>query len=342
MTEIDISKAFTHAFSKMLVIGSFCKFDVWKPYEGGMEQSDLTIYYVKNLNFDKNRYMLNKEYCLLYGCVLKQIIHDIDIEIIAYKVPYQTHKVDYKTIVDRLWQMLISDDVQEDKYIKKLIANVIIGLLEKGGATDQKSLIFKNLNEAMSYQTEYGGQLHKLSDIEVDDEGYEEEKQNYYVLNLKDTIELKNGFRFIKEMLLQIHNLEMFKAYSKLSSNYIPCYSVKADAFVIDSNYVEKAKKVLNFHGGIGGWRADKKDDEIILPTVQYETVKNERVDIPTYECKELIVQDEYNTDNIIEEHILPNKHVIIRGDVPGTGKSFICQKMIEKDHNVIFVCPTI
>ena len=342
MTEIDISKAFTSAFLKMSVIASFCQFDIWKPFKGGMEeQPDLTIYYVKNLNFDKNRYMLNKEYCLLYGCVLKQVIHDIDVEIIAYKVPYQTHKVDYKTIIDNLWQMLISDDVQEDKYIKKLIANVIIGLLEKGGATDQKSLLFKNLNEAMSYQAEYGGQLHKLSDIEVDDEWIEEEQQKYYVLNLKDTTELKNGFRFIKEMLLQIHNLEMFKAYSKLTRNYISCYSVKTDAFVIDSRYLEKAKKVLNFHSGIGGWRADKKDDEIILPTVEYEVVKNERVDIPTYECKELIVKDEYDTDNIIEEHIESGKPLMIRGDVPGTGKSFICQRMVEKGYNVIFVCPT-
>lgn len=217
------------------------------------------------------------------------------------------------------------------QYIKKLIANVITGLLEKGGATDQKSLLFKNLGEAMSYQAEYGGQLHKLSDIEIDDEWHEEEKQNYFVLNLKDTVELKNGFRFIKEMLLQIHNLEMFKAYSQSSNNNIPCYSVKTDAFVTDSNYLEKAKKVLNFHSGIGGWRADKKDDEIILPTVGYETVKNERVDIPTYECKDLIVEDEYNTDNIIEENMIPNRHVMIRGDVTGTGKSFICQKMIEQ-----------
>ena len=342
MTEIDITKAFTSAFLKMFVIASFCQFDIWKPYDGRInEHNELTMYYVKNLNFDKNRYMLNKEYCMMYGCILKQVIHEIDVEIIAYKVPYQKHKVDYKTIIDNLWQMLISDDAQEDKYIKKLIANVIIGLLEKGGATDQKSLLFKNLGEAMSYQAEYGGRLYKLSDIEVDDEWIEEEKQKYYVLNLKDTVELKNGFRFIKEMLLQIHNLEMFKAYSKLSNNNIPCYSVKTDAFVIDSNYLEKAKKVLNFHSGIGGWRADKKDDEIILPTVEYEVVKNERVDIPTYECKELIVKDEYDTDNIIEEHIERGKPIMIRGELPGTGKSFICQRMVEKGYNVIFVCPT-
>ena len=32
---------------------------------------------------------------------------------------------------------------------------------------------------------------------------------------------------------------------------------------------------------------------------------------------------------------------MMIRGELPGTGKSYICQKMVEKDYKVIFVCPT-
>jgi hypothetical protein len=39
----------------------------------------------------------------------------------------------------------------------------LIGLFEKGGATDHKSLIFRNLAEAIDYQSEYGGKSHKLS-----------------------------------------------------------------------------------------------------------------------------------------------------------------------------------
>ena len=31
----------------------------------------------------------------------------------------------------------------------------------------------------------------------------------------------------------------------------------------------------------------------------------------------------------------------MIRGDAPGTGKTYICQKMVEHDHKVLFVCPT-
>ena len=32
---------------------------------------------------------------------------------------------------------------------------------------------------------------------------------------------------------------------------------------------------------------------------------------------------------------------MMIRGELPGTGQSYICQKMVEKDYKVMFVCPT-
>eukprot|EP00438_Fugacium_kawagutii_P014503 Skav208988 [mRNA] locus=scaffold395:76378:79443:- [translate_table: standard] len=343
LTEIDVTKAFTFAFMKIFEIASFCQFDVWKPYDGKIsEHHELTIYYVRNLDFEKNKIILNKEYCLMYGSVLKQVLDDIDVEILAYKMPYQKHKVNYKSIVAELWEMLISDDVEEDKFIKKIIANVVIGLLEKGQATDQKSIPFKKLHEAVSYREEYGGRLYKLSEVEVDaEEASEKVTQDYYVLNVQDRAELRNGFRFIKEMLLQIHNFEMYRAYRKLKENGITCWSVKTDAFVINSDELERAKEILEFHKGIGGWRADKRNEEIKIPTVRYEVVRNEKVEIPIFECKELHIRDEYDTHNIIEEHIIPSKHVIIRGELPGTGKSYICQKMVEKGYNVIFVCPT-
>ena len=144
---------------------------------------------------------MNKEYGLMYGCILKQVLSDIDVEILAYKIPHHMHKVNYNHIIEQLWAMLISDDNDEDRYIKKLIVNVVIGLLEKGWATDQKSIPFRRLNEAINYQTEFGGKLNKLREIEIDDEGFEEVKQDCYILNVKDKAELKNGFRFIKELL---------------------------------------------------------------------------------------------------------------------------------------------
>lgn len=120
------------------------------------------------------------------------------------------------------------------EYRKKLIANVNFGLLEKGCATDQKSFLFKSLSEAIDYQVSYGGKLHKVSDAEIEDKIIENEDElqhtsnqintdNYYILNIKDQAQLKNGFRYVKELLLQLHILEMYKSYSKMNKIILRC-----------------------------------------------------------------------------------------------------------------------
>ena len=48
----------------------------------------------------------------------------------------------------------------------------------------------------------------------------------YYVLNVSDTSELRNGFRYIKELLLQHHNYKMQHDYQKLIDNDIKVLSV--------------------------------------------------------------------------------------------------------------------
>jgi hypothetical protein len=73
-----------------------------------------------------------------------------------------------------------------------------------------------------------------------------------------------------------------------------------------------------------------------------YQIAENERVEIPVIECsKELHVKDEYDTDNIIDEHIICNNPVIITADFAGSGKSYICQRMADRGYSVIFVTPT-
>ena len=94
------------------------------------------------------------------------------INILYFKQPSFIHKVDYKNIVNELWNTNISEDNEEDKCIKKLIAHVNYGLLEKGGATDQKSTVFKNLKEALNYQAE----IHKLTHFTTEQTAVDEEQ----------------------------------------------------------------------------------------------------------------------------------------------------------------------
>ena len=56
----------------------------------------------------------------------------------------------------------------------------ILFFFEKGGATDQKNLLFQNLNEALDYQVNYGGKLCKLSDVEAEVEDSEYSNHNIY------------------------------------------------------------------------------------------------------------------------------------------------------------------
>lgn len=52
----------------------------------------------------------------------------------------------------------------------------------------------------------------------------------------------------------------MHENYEKLRANNKNIYAVKSDAF-----HIRKAKKVLDFYDGIGGWRIEKNKVEHIL-----------------------------------------------------------------------------
>jgi hypothetical protein len=52
----------------------------------------------------------------------------------------------------------------------------------------------------------------------------------------------------------------MYEAYSKLTEANIPVYSVKTDAFIIDTQNVKHAQELLHFHNDIGGWRVSKEE----------------------------------------------------------------------------------
>ena len=131
----------------------------------------------------------------------------------------------------------------------------------------------------------------------------------------------------------------MWESWWKLRNAKVSVYSVKTDAYTIRSEDEAKAREVLDFHNDVGGWRVSKTDD-IKLPTDEYKFVENKLIEIPTYESEEIEVKNEYDTDTIVEK-IVEKKQVMIRGTVPGTGKSYICKRMDELGHKVVFVCPT-
>ena len=74
-----------------------------------------------------------------------------------------------------------------------------------------------------------------------------------YRLVLKAEKQLVNGFRYIKELLMQIHNERLYSAYDILTANGIDVYSVITDCFTIKASDLEKAKRLLNSDLEAGG-----------------------------------------------------------------------------------------
>jgi hypothetical protein len=95
-----------------------------------------------------------------------------------------------------------------------------------------------------------------------------------YILNDVDTKRLRNGYRYIKELLLQNHNLRMYLNHKILTDNNINVYSVKTDAMTIDASNLELVKSLIQFDNGMGSWRVSNTDD-IAYPKVKFNK-KNE------------------------------------------------------------------
>ena len=83
-----------------------------------------------------------------------------------------------------------------------------------------------------------------------DEEGnlFTKYSDKYYILNVSKQRTLTNGFRYIKELLLQNHNYDMYDTYNTLTKNNIEIFSVKSDAFVINKKDLPKAKKLITFN----------------------------------------------------------------------------------------------
>ena len=383
VAEIDINKAFTKAFTSIKRIPIFRQFDIWRQWSSdasaeasrgirdlnvndmpsltqqsceSSDLSDLTLYMVKVANAN---IMFNKKHNLIYGKFLKKLIEKgLKCDILYYKQPSHIHKVDYKQIIDDLWAEQISADEQEDRRIKKTIANINFGLLEKSHNKGQKSRMFDTLSEVCHYQAIYGGRVYAIDGIIKDysytplaeerekvkvwnfEDGWvgfedgvyqrfvvidgvvhiqrdaEIDETKYYVLNVSDERCLSNGFRMIKELLLQDHNYRVYEAYETLKQNGVDVYSVKTDALTIKKDDVAKTLKLLKVEEEkhkIGGWRLEKSK-RVRLPTDDYKLKYNVLVDVPQLKNERLNIEDEWDTETISKQ-IVESNPVMIKAE---------------------------
>ena len=362
LVEIDRSKAFTWAFNQISKIPIFNAFDSWKAWDGTLDINKLSSLTLYKVEVSKADMFFNKKINIIYGKFLRKM--DLtNIKIIYYKMPSYIHKVNYKSIVDELWETQLGDDEEDDKQIKKKIANINFGMLEKSNNTSQRSDIFNSLKEACYYQRKQGGRIYALEEetrirkmVDLNEETDDEEEEDkttfgetYFVLNTTVRQKLVNGFRYIKELLLQYHNFAMYEAYTKLEAKGVKVYSVKSDAFTIHQDDLSKVKPnpnhfiksyregILDFESAIGNWRVSTS--RINYPTEKYKFKYNKLIQIPLQENEALDVVDEWDTEAVCKQ-IIPNSPCMIRAKFAGSGKSYIGQYLNKMGYNVLFVVP--
>ena len=130
--------------------------------------------------------------------------------------------MNYTKLIKQIWATEISDHFPEDAKIKTLIANVKFGLLEKGTNKSSKSFVFDGLREALYYQQEVGGKSNQITGYVLKTD--KELDKTYSCLTVTDRVVLRNGYTYIKELLLQIHNHKVQEVYNKLNINGVDVY----------------------------------------------------------------------------------------------------------------------
>ena len=127
-----------------------------------------------------------------------------------------------------LYSQEISPNSEENIAIKKNIANISFGLLEKSCNKNRNSQVFDSLRECRSHQSDQGGTISVIEQRENSgDIHYIDTGRKLFVLTKTQTNKLCDGYRYIKELLIQLHNLAMQEAYDKLSRNGITVFFCK-------------------------------------------------------------------------------------------------------------------
>ena len=167
--ELDRRKAYTKSTMDVLDVPCFSESDIWKKYDYSKndfnKMNDLTLYLVKS---KVRNLFFNRTYNLIYGKFLKNYADMV--EIIYYKIPSNTYKVNYKKLINELWELKLDEDEEKDKLKKKMIACINIGLLEKQTNTAKKSIVFSKMVDAFYYQEKYGGDISIITETKWDGE----------------------------------------------------------------------------------------------------------------------------------------------------------------------------
>ena len=212
LCSIDKRKAFSKSASDIVKVPVFKEFDVWKPYGDKSDvhkYGDYTLYIVKAC---QGNIFFNKKFNLVYGKHLKQLIsRGVVVKILFYKKPSHIHKVKYKKAIDDLYRANMSDDREEDNKIKKTLANIAFGLLEKSFNRKTVSRMFDGIKEALHHQKKYGGKIYVMDEVEMEKYWEWRELDDNWTIGFEDGNHIFNTNMVVFHTHILITKLRMAK-----------------------------------------------------------------------------------------------------------------------------------
>jgi hypothetical protein len=352
--ELDKNKCYTYILTLIKKIPIFNTFDKYIKYNGE-EIEKYNYYYIES---KKLTILTPNRYNRVYGFNLMLIMKNYKVNeynIIAVKKPSNLLDCNYKDIIEELYNNKISNDEEQDKFLKKYIINIITGLMEKKYNKRENCNVFKSLEEAILYRDKYGyniQELKPLQKIEIFEEDEEDNytrpklsniqedfKTKYYIIKEQKSQLLENGFKYIKELIYEINNRINYLNYKKLQRNKINVIGLKTDAFLIPVQDMDKVISIFNISGKIGDYKIKEKNINSI-PTTTFELNINTYTEIKENTINNINIQNEYNTIEFIK-HLKPSNNLIVKAEIPGAGKTWsIILSSIEMNKNLLIVSP--
>ena len=152
---IDQNKAYTYCLSKIRQIPIFNYFDNWHKYNN-QEIKPFNKYIVKCLTNDNISSMIfRNNYNKVYGTLLNQLPKYVKYEIIYYIEPSNIVNVNFENHIKELYNNSIDNDKEYDMKLKKIIINVLTGILERKYNRKSITNIFNNYNDAKEFADLY-------------------------------------------------------------------------------------------------------------------------------------------------------------------------------------------
>ena len=144
--------------------------------------------------------------------------------------------------------------------------------------------------------------------------------------------DLDETFNPIKDLIYDIQLLKLWQLYKQLHDNNITVYGIKTYCLLVNED-VNTLSKFFKFDSVIGGVKFESCNKPINRKICMFD---NDLIEFKQPEVNIIKLKDEYDV-NEMKETLQKNNHVMVNGELPGTGKTTAVKN---SGYKVLFVTP--